>query len=284
MNIGFIGLGIMGSAMSTNILKKSDENLIVYDINKEASNKLKEIGAEVADSIKDIAHRCEVIITMVPKNEHVISVYNELIPEVKKGSLLIDMSTISPEVSRNLAIQVEKEGSRMIDAPVVKSQAAAIEGTLGIYVGGKEEDYNKARKYLEYMGNNIIYLGENGNGLIMKLCHNALVAQIQNGVNETLKLATKVGNIKPEVFAKAISYGGGQNFYLDSKINAIKERNFKTAFSIANMDKDIHLADNLAKESNLILEGIKLACKRYEEAMSKGYGLEDFSATYKLFD
>lgn len=283
MKLGFIGLGLMGSAMCENIVKKSGAEVMAYDVNPEAVKTLERVGAKAAESSSEIARECDVIITMVPRNEHVISVYEEMLPCLKKGTLLIDMSTISPEVSRTLAQKAEEKGADMLDAPVVKSRPAAIEGTLGIYVGGKEEAYERAKPYLDCMGSNIIYMGKNGNGLIMKLCHNALVAQIQNGVNETLTLAAKAGGICPETFAQAVSYGGGQNFYLDSKIKAIANQDFTTAFSVQNMNKDVHLAKELSDECECSLEGIELSCKRYESAMEKGLGTEDFCATYKLF-
>lgn len=283
MKIGFIGLGLMGSAMCENIIKKSAAEVFVYDVNQEASKKLESSGAIVASNSSEIAKECEVIITMVPRSEHVISIYEEMLPLIKKGTLLIEMSTISPDVSRMLSHKVEEKGGDMLDAPVVKSRSAAIEGTLGIYVGGNEEAYKRAKPYLSCMGSNIVYMGKNGNGLIMKLCHNALVAQIQNGVNETLSLAKKAGGINPKEFALAISYGGGQNFYLDSKINAIIKQDFTTAFSVQNMDKDVHLAQELSAKCECNLEGIELTCKRYKEAMKSGLGKEDFCATYKLF-
>lgn len=284
MEIGFIGLGLMGSAMCSNLISKSDANLIVYDVDTAAMKGLVQKGAIGAASACEVAKTCEMIITMVPRNEHVIAVYEEMMPWLREGMLLIDMSTISPEVSRMLADKVRRRGADMLDAPVVKSRPAAIEGTLGIYVGGEEESFLRAKPYLECMGNHLVHLGKNGNGLIMKLCHNALVAQIQNGVNETLSLALKAGGIEAKMFAEAVSYGGGQNFYLDSKIEAIAQKEFVPAFSVQNMDKDVHLAEGLARSVACNLEGISLVCRRYEDAMKRGYGAEDFSATIQLFE
>lgn len=130
------------------------------------------------------------------------------------------------------------------------------------------------------MGENIIRMGGNGKGLVMKICHNALVSQIQNGVNETLTLARAYG-IDIESYTTAISYGGGQNFYLDSKNVPIKNEDYTTAFSIENMYKDVNICMNMAKESGLKLQGENAAKQVYEKAMELGFGKEDFCATIK---
>lgn len=281
MKIGFIGLGIMGESMCENIVKKSGKEVLVYDISEKQVEKLSDLGAKKAASTKEIGEVCDVIITMVPKSEHVRNVYNELMETLTPGKTLIDMSTIDPSVSRELSQLVYRKGCRMLDAPVVKSKPAAIAGELGIYVGGDKVAYEKAKPILSCMGKNIIHMGENGAGLVMKICHNMLVAQIQNGVNETITLAEESG-LKFDDIITAISYGGAQNFYLDSKKNAIKNQDFTTAFSVENMNKDINIAVNLAQEVGINLTGAENAKKVYEQAMDKGYGKEDFSATFKV--
>lgn len=282
MNIGFIGLGIMGESMSENIVKKcSQDDVYVYDLNKDKINQLVDCGAKGVENITQIGETCDVIITMVPKNEHVMAVYDELLPTVKPGKIYIDMSTISPKVSRELAKKVKELGAIMLDAPVVKSKPAAINGTLGIYVGGDKRTFESVKHILECMGNNIIYMGDNGQGLVMKLCHNTLVSQIQNGVNEMITLGTSLG-ISIDDFVTAISYGGGQNFYMDTKANAIKNEDFTTAFSIENMQKDVKLTKELVEESNLELAGVNLVNAIYDEAIEMGLGKLDFSGTYKV--
>ncbi|MGL4392784.1 MAG: NAD(P)-dependent oxidoreductase [Fusobacteriaceae bacterium] len=281
MKIGFIGLGLMGKPMSINILKKSGSEVMVYDVDKSKVEELEMIGAVAATSIKELGEKSDVIISMVPKSEHVISVYNELIPVATEGKIFIDMSTISPNVSRDLSRKIAEKKSVMLDAPVVKSVPAAESGTLGIYVGGDKTTYLKIENILKCMGANVIHLGDNGSGLVMKLCHNTLVCQIQNGVNEMLTLAQKAG-VSIDDFIKAVSYGGGQNFYLDGKGKSIAEGNFKVAFSVENMDKDINLTSELVKNLGLVLPGVDVSKNIYHEAMKLGYAKEDFSATYKV--
>lgn len=273
MKVAFIGLGIMGLPMANNIAKKFP--LVGFDVIK------KETSFPFVSSIEEAVKDADVVISMVPKSEHVLDVYSHIYPVVKKGQIFIDMSTISPSVSTSVAHKIEELGGEMLDCPVVKSQPAAISGTLGIYVGGKHIIYEQVKEILSCMGSNIIYMGEHGQGLVMKILHNALVGQIQNGVNEVLGVAKKLGLDLNDVIT-AISYGGGQNFYLDGKGKNIISNEYPTAFSIANMHKDSHLTLDLLKENNLSYPGLENTAKVYDKAMEMGLAKEDFSATFKV--
>ncbi len=280
MKIGFIGLGIMGESMCENIIKKHSDKVFVYDVVQAQTDKLAAIGALPCENACELAKNADVIITMVPKSQHSKSVYSEILPCLDGEKLCVDMSTIDPSVSVEISEMVKKTGAEFIDAPVVKSKPAAIAGTLGIYVGGSEIAFAIAMPILSYMGENIVRMGENGKGLVMKICHNALVSQIQNGVNETVAIAEKFG-IGASEFATAVSYGGGQNFYLDGKAGAIASGNFQTAFSVENMAKDINICVNLASECGVQVPGVENAKDVYDRALADGIGGEDFSATIK---
>ena len=281
MKIGFVGLGIMGESMCENIIKKHDDKVYVFDYVKEKVDKLAAIGAVPCKSSKEVAENVTVFITMVPKSEHSRSVYEEILPVLGKGQTCIDMSTIDPSVSVEISEKVKATGAEFIDAPVVKSKPAAIAGKLGIYVGGSREAYEGMRPILLYMGENVIRMGDNGKGLVMKICHNALVSQIQNGVNETMTLAKKNG-IDIPAYAEAISYGGAGNWYLDSKKEVLEKEDFTTAFSIENEHKDVHICLNLAKECGFKMPGEENAARVYDKALEMGLGKEDFSATIKV--
>ncbi len=281
MKIGFVGLGIMGESMCENIVKKHDDKVYVFDFVKEKVEKLAAVGAVACGSSKEVAENVDVFITMVPKSEHSRSVYEEIIPVLGAGKTCIDMSTIDPSVSVEISEKVKATGAEFIDAPVVKSKPAAIAGKLGIYVGGSQEAYEAMRPILLYMGENVIRMGDNGKGLVMKICHNALVSQIQNGVNETMTLAGKNG-IDIPLYAEAISYGGAGNWYLDSKKDVLAKEDFTTAFSIENEHKAVHICLNLAKECGVKMPGEENAVRVYDKAMEMGIGKEDFSATIKV--
>ena len=281
MKIGFIGLGIMGESMCANIVKKHDDTVYCFDLAKAKVEELAKLGAVPAENNVDLAEKSDVIISMVPKSEHSRAVYTEILPKLGKGKICIDMSTIDPSVSVEISKMVKETGAQFADAPVVKSKPAAIAGKLGIYVGCDEELYDTVRPILAYMGENIIRMGENGTGITMKILHNALVGQIQNGVNEVSNLAAVCG-IDIQTFATAISYGGGQNFYLDSKKDVIEKNDFTTAFSIENMYKDVNICKKLAEEKGLPMPGEMNVVRVYDKAMEMGFAKEDFSATIKV--
>lgn len=281
MKIGFIGLGIMGESMCENIIRKHDDEVYVFDYVAEKVALLEQKGAIACGSSKEVAQQADVIISMVPRSEHSRSVYTEILPVLDASKTCIDMSTIDPRVSVEIARMVHETGAAFLDAPVVKSKPAAIAGKLGIYVGGDEAVYEAMKPILSYMGENVIRMGGNGKGLVMKICHNALVSQIQNGVNETVTLAAANG-IDIMTFAQAISYGGGQNFYLDSKKEPISREDYTTAFSVENMAKDVHICMKLAKECGVSMPGEENAMRVYDQAMADGCGKEDFCATIKV--
>ncbi len=281
MKIGFIGLGIMGESMSENIVKKHDDKVYVNDLNKDQVKKLENIGAVACESNVEVAKMADIIITMVPKSEHVRQVYTEILDEIHEGMICIDMSTIDPSVSIEVSKMVKAKGAQFADAPVVKSKPAAINGTLGILVGCDESLFNTIKPILLYMGCNVIRMGDNGKGLVMKICHNTLCAQIQNGVNETLCLAQKMG-ISIEDYHSAILYGGAQCFYLDQQWENLRDENYTTAFSLENEHKDLGICERLAKEANVDMPGMKNAKNVYDKGMECGIGKEDWRATYKI--
>ncbi len=273
MRIAFIGLGIMGMPMATNVAKQYP--LIGYDVIK------KDTTFPFASSYKECADFADVIISMVPKNEHMLSLFSELKPHFRKGQIWIDMSTISPATSQKVAKELEGTGVEILDCPVVKSQPAAVKGELGIYVGGKKEIYEKVKPILSCMGKNIIYMGSHGAGLQMKILHNGLVGEIQNGVNEILGLAKALGLNQEEVVT-ALGYGGAQCFYLDTKAKNIISNTYPTAFSVENMNKDVHFAREMANDAEKECPTLTRIVSIYEEAMKAGLAKEDFSASYKI--
>ncbi|MEF3098108.1 3-hydroxyisobutyrate dehydrogenase [Raoultella ornithinolytica] len=279
--IGFIGLGLMGEAMSKNIVSKFAGTVVVYDLNPDAVNHLVKCGALAAASIGEVAQQADVIISMVPRSEHVRDVYQHLLPHLHAGQVTIDMSTIDPSVSIEISREVAKAGAVMLDAPVVKSVPAAVKAELGIYVGGDKTAWEKVKPVLAMMGNNQIHMGENGQGLVMKILHNLMVAGIQNSVNEMLTTADYYG-IDKSAFHTAISYGGAANWYLDSKINSLIAEDYRTAFSLQNMAKDVNIMKTLLQESGLTLPGVDVVKAVYDRGIDSGIGGEDFCATFKV--
>ncbi len=280
--VGFIGLGIMGESMSERVIKAGNETYI-YDINRAQVDKIAKAGGKPCASISELTKQASHIIIMVPNSEHVRDVIGQIIPVMQPGKVIIDMSTISPGVSKELAAKVKDKGGIMLDAPVVKSKAAAMSGDLGILVGGDKKTFEGVVPLLQCMGKNIIHMGPNGSGLAMKLCHNMLVGETQNGVNEMLVLANAAG-LEMDSVVKAISYGGGQNFYLDSKAASIKARDFTPKFPFEHMHKDMALVADFAKDLGLELGVAKHVQGIYEEGIGEHLNREDFSASIKIVE
>ena len=281
MKIGFVGLGIMGEPMCANILKKHDDKVFVYSHGQAAIDRLVAQGAVGCASSLEVARNADVFISMVTRSENSRQVYTEIAPAMGPGKYCIDMSTIDPSVSVELSEMIKATGAEFIDAPVVKSKPAAIAGKLGIYVGGSEAAYEAMKPVLLYMGEDVIRMGGNGKGLVMKICHNALVSQIQNGVNETATLAAANG-IDILTYAQAISYGGAGNWYLDSKKAALAAEDYTTAFSVQNEHKDVHICLDLAAQCGVKMPGEENAARVYDKALEMGLGGEDFCATIKV--
>lgn len=281
MRIGFIGLGIMGEPMCYNIIKKHDDKVYIFDIDAGKMALLQSYGAIACENSLETAKNSDVIITVVPRSEHSLSVYREIEPVMDDTKICIDMSTIDPEASEEIFHMLAGHGTPFLDAPIVKSRDAARLGDVGIYVGGDYEVYQKVKPILQYMGRSIMHMGEHGKGLLMKICHNALVAEIQNGVNETLALALREG-IDIDKFSAAISYGGGQNYYYDSKQMALRYKDYTTQFSVDNMAKDLEICHNLVAPKNYEMPGLEAVRRIYAKALEEGDGDKDFCSTLEI--
>lgn len=281
MKIGFIGLGIMGESMCENIIKKHNDTVYCNDHKQSQIDKLVSMGAVGCKSNEEVAEKADIIITMIPTSKHVRQAYEAMLPYITEGKICIDMSTIEPEASLEVASMVKAKGADFADCPVVRSKADAIAGTLGVLAGADEDTFKIIEPILYYMGSKVIYMGKNGMGLTAKICHNTLVAQIQNGVNETLCLAQKLG-ISIDNFADAVAAGGAQNFYLNAQREKLKNEDWTTAFSLENVCKDINICAKMSEEIGFGMPGMIAAKNSIEKGMEKGWGKEDFRKTYLI--
>lgn len=238
--IGFIGLGIMGKPMALNLLAKGYE-VMVNDLNKEAVQTLIDAGATAGDSAKIIGENSDVIITMLPASHHVQQVVlgdNGVLGGAKKGSIIIDMSSITPVVSKELAATAEKQGVEMLDAPVSGGEPKAKDGTLAIMVGGKEEVFEQVKDVLYAMGAEVTLVGGNGSGTTAKLANQVIVNLNIAAMSEALVLAAKAG-IDVEKMYQAIRGGLAGSAVLDAKVPLILDRNFVAGGRIDINMKDI---------------------------------------------
>ncbi len=277
--IGFIGLGVMGKPMSKNLLK-AGYSLVVHDIRPEPVEELVSLGAERANSPKEVAEKCDIIITMLPDGpdvEQVILGPNGVLEGLRKGSIVIDMSSISPVVARRVAMEVEKKGGEMLDAPVSGSEPSAIEGTLAIMVGGKEEVFKRCLPIFQAMGKTITRVGDCGAGQVAKLANQIIVALNIAALSEALVLATKAG-LDPELVFQAIRGGLAGSLVMERKAPMIMDRNFKPGFRIKLHQKDLRNVMQAATEYNVPLPFTSLAYQVLNALVNEGKGDLDHSA------
>ena len=237
--IGFIGLGIMGKPMAKNLLKAGYE-LVVYDINQDAVNEVVAAGAKSAPTSKDVAAQSEVVITMLPNSPHVKAAVlgeNGVLEGAKPGLVLIDMSSIAPLASQEIAAAVAKKGVEMLDAPVSGGEPKAIDGSLSIMVGGNKDLFDRSTELLSKMGKSVVLCGDVGAGNTTKLANQIIVALNIAAVSEAFVLATKAG-VDPELVFNAIRGGLAGSTVMEAKAPMIMAGNFKPGFKI-----DLHIKD-----------------------------------------
>ncbi len=250
MNIGFIGLGIMGKPMAENLLK-AGHTLVVYDVVEAPVKELVAAGATAGTSPSDVAARNELIITMLPNSPHVKkAVLGEggVIEGARPGSVLVDMSSIAPFASREVAAELAKKGVEMLDAPVSGGEPKAIDGTLAIMVGGKEAVFEKVKDVLLKMGASAVLCGDIGAGNVTKLANQIIVALNIAAMSEAFVLATKAG-VDPERVFNAIKGGLAGSTVLNAKAPMVLEGNYKPGFRIELHIKDLQNALDTAHET-----------------------------------
>jgi 2-hydroxy-3-oxopropionate reductase len=247
--IGFIGLGIMGKPMAMNLLKAGFD-LTVYDIRPEPVKEVIAAGAKEGSSSRDVAEKNEVVITMLPNSPDVkLAVLGEngVLEGAKPGTILIDMSSIAPLVSKEVAAKAAEKGVEMLDAPVSGGEPKAIEGTLSIMVGGKKEVFEQVEDILKVMGASAVLVGDIGSGNMAKLANQIIVALNIAAMSEAMVLATKAG-VDPEKVYKAIRGGLAGSTVLDAKVPLALKGNFKPGFRIELHIKDLQNALDTAHE------------------------------------
>ncbi len=238
--IGFIGLGVMGKPMAKNLLK-AGFSLTVFDIKPEPVAELVALGAEKESSPSKVAGKCDIIITMLPNSPHVIQVLtgkDGVLEGIRPGSIIIDMSSISPVVAKKMYAAAAEKGVEMLDAPVSGGEPKAIDGTMSIMVGGKEEVFESVKDILLSMGGSAVLIGDIGSGNTAKLANQIMVALHLSAVSEAMVFAEKAG-VDPEKVYQAIRGGLAASTVLDAKMPMILDRNFKPGGPIWMHTKDL---------------------------------------------
>lgn len=285
MKIGFVGLGIMGKPMAGNLMK-AGHTVVVYDIVKENVEALIKEGAMKGESAKDVAKQCKTIITVLPNSPHVKAVVlgeNGVLEGASAGSILIDMSSIAPLASQEISQECEKYGVEMLDAPVSGGEPKAIDGTLSIMAGGKEEVFEQVYDILMTMGQSAVYCGEIGAGNTTKLANQIIVALNIAAVSEAFMLSTKAG-VDPEKVFHAIQGGLAGSTVMNAKIPMILERNFNPGFKVDLHIKDLNNALDTGHETGVPLPLTASVMEMLQKLHADGCGQEDHSAIAKYYE
>src|SRR5918996_4889951 len=283
--IGFIGLGIMGKPMARNLLK-AGYTLVVHNRSRGAVEELSKEGAQTAATAKEVASRSEVVITMLPDSPDVELVYSAetgVFAGAKAGMLLIDMSSISPIVTRKLAQEAEERGIDMIDAPVSGGEAGAIGATLSIMVGGKASAVERAMPIFQTLGKNIVHVGEAGAGQVTKAANQMVVGTTIAIVGEALVLSAKAG-VDPAKVRQALLGGFAQSKILEAHGQKMLEGNFKPGFRIRLHEKDMKIALATGLEYGVPLMVTSQVAQMMTAMRSMGNGDLDHAGLIKLVE
>ncbi|HEY9094086.1 MAG TPA: 2-hydroxy-3-oxopropionate reductase [Candidatus Cryosericum sp.] len=284
MRIGFIGLGIMGRPMARNLLR-AGYSLIVYDRTAPLSDMVS-LGAESAASSREVASRSDVIITMLPNSPDVREAVlgaDGIASGARAGSILVDMSSIAPRVSQELAGELQKRGVPMLDAPVSGGQPKAEDGTLAIMVGGDPAVFEAVRPILEKMGSTVTLVGPIGSGGMAKLANQIIVALNIAAVSEAFVLSTRAG-LDPEVVFEAIKGGLAGSTVMDVKLPSILDGNFEPGFRIQLHIKDLVNAVDTAHDLGVPVPLTVQVLETLRELEEQGLGAADHSAIIRHYE
>jgi 2-hydroxy-3-oxopropionate reductase len=283
--IGFIGLGVMGRPMAQNLMEAGYE-LVLYNRTLEKAEEIAGDGSTVAESPREAAESCDLIVLMLPDSpqvEEVVEGEDGVLEGLKEGALIVDMSTISPVVTRELAEKLEERGATMLDAPVSGGEPGAQQGTLAIMVGGSEEDFERARPLLEVMGDTITHVGPTGAGQTAKAANQIVVAVTLEGISEALVLASKAG-VAPGKILEAISGGLAGSNVMEAKKENFLEHDFEPGFRVDLHHKDLGIALATGREYGVSLPVTAIVDQMLETLKTKGRGDRDHSAILTLIE
>lgn len=285
MKVAFCGLGIMGRPQALNILKGGNA-MAVWARRAESMQPLKEAGATACPSPKEAAAAAEVVFVMVsdtPDVEQVIFGPGGIIEGAKPGTVVVDMSTISPVATRDMAQRLAAKGVEMLDAPVSGGDIGAINGTLSIMVGGKPEIFARVLPLFECMGKNIVHIGANGAGQVAKACNQIVAAVTLEAVSEGLTLARRNGVDAGKV-RDALMGGFAWSKVLEIHGRRILARDFKPGFKAKLHRKDLKIVTDTAAHLGLSLPQASLVAAQLNALVGMGCGEEDSAAVVKVIE
>lgn len=283
--LGFIGLGIMGHSMASNLLK-AGHGLTIWNRTASRMDDLAAQGAQRAASPADLAARCDVIFICVsdtPDVQAVVLGENGVLQGVKAGALVVDHSTISPQATREIAARLAEKGAFMIDAPVSGGSEGAAKGALSIMVGGPADQLERAMPYLQAMGKAITHVGDHGAGQMVKLVNQILVVVNQLAVSEALLFA-QAGGLDLEKTLEAVKGGAAGSWMLANRGPQMLRRDWRPGFTIDLQQKDLRLVLQAADQMGIPMIGASLVFNLYRTLQAEGLGGEGNHALVKALE
>ena len=280
-NIGFIGLGIMGGPMASH-LSNNGYNLSVFNRSKEKSEKwlTKNTKAKVCFSIKDVATDCDIIILCVGNDNDVRQIVNEIKTLIKPGTPVIDHTTTSAELAKEMNKILAEQGSYFLDAPVSGGEAGAQKGALSVMVGGDETVYMSIKEVLDSYSKFSKFMGPSGYGQLTKMVNQICIAGLLQGLAEGMNFSEKAGLNSKDVL-EVISKGAAQSWQMENRWHTMLEDEFDHGFAVDLMRKDLEIIIQKAEHENISLEVTKIVNDYYKEIQKSGGGKWDTSSLYK---
>jgi len=276
--IGFIGLGVMGKPMALNLLK-SGRALVVHSRSRGPVDEVVAAGAAAGTSAADVARKASVVITMLPDTPDVERVLDEVIPALQPGALVIDMSSISPVVTRTIAARVAAQGASMLDAPVSGGEIGAKNASLSIMVGGDAAAFDRARPILAAMGNpeRIVHIGGSGAGQTCKVCNQIAIGGALAGVSEAIALARAAGVDAVKV-RQALLGGFAASRVLEVHGERLLTDNFVPGFRTKLYQKDLRIATETAASVGVTTDATAVVSRLVDALVAAGNGDLDYAA------
>ena len=286
-SVAIIGLGNMGGPMAANLVK-AGHKVVAFDLVAASRDQAKADGASIAESAVASVKGAEAVVTMLPAGKHVLSVWNEVVPAMTKGALIIDCSTIDVESAKQAHALAAKHGVGSVDAPVSGGTGGATAGTLTFMVGGPDEAFARARPILEAMGKTIVHAGGPGNGQAAKICNNMILGASMIAVSEAFVLAEKLGLTHQKLFDISAK-SSGQCWSLTTYCpvpgpvpTSPANRDYKPGFSAAMMLKDLRLSQEAAAGAGAATPLGAEATRLYQRFADAGQAGVDFSGIIRM--
>jgi 3-hydroxyisobutyrate dehydrogenase-like beta-hydroxyacid dehydrogenase len=282
--IGFIGLGVMGEPMCGHLARRSGSPVLAHDLRSEPLGRLAAQGVKAA-SLQQIAPVCDPILLSLPDGRAVAAVLAELEPHLQPGQCVIDTSTSSVALTREIGARLAARGIQYADAPVARTRDAAARGELSIMVGATEETFARIRPILDTMGTDVTHCGPIGCGQVVKILNNMLVFQHCAALAEAIAIGRRNG-VAPDVLLPAMALGSGDSFVLRNHgmkamlPGVFPERAFSTRYAM----KDLSYALELAEASGLDMKAAKLTMERLKQAEAAGHGEQYHPVVLKVID